>query len=69
VVGAKSPGGEHQALDPSQLSPRHNTTDMGAMEEALTAMESMGEGEKFTYEEIADKYNVNRCTLSRTHSV
>jgi hypothetical protein len=42
---------------------------MGAMEEALTAMESMGEGEKSTYEEIADKYNVNRCTLSRTHSV
>jgi hypothetical protein len=42
---------------------------MGAMEEALTAMESMGEGEKFTYEEIADKCNVNRCTLSRRHSV
>jgi predicted DNA-binding protein YlxM (UPF0122 family) len=40
---------------------------MGAMEEALAAIESLGEGKKFTYQEIADRYNVNRSTLSRRH--
>jgi DNA-binding IclR family transcriptional regulator len=40
---------------------------MGAMEEALAAIESLGEGEKFTYQEIADRYDVNRSTLSRRH--
>jgi hypothetical protein len=38
---------------------------MGAMEEALAAIESLGEGEKFTYQNIADTYAVNRSTLSR----
>jgi hypothetical protein len=37
------------------------------MEESLAAMKSPSEGEKFTYQEIADKYDVNRCTLSRRH--
>jgi hypothetical protein len=40
---------------------------MGAMEEALAAIESLGEGEKFTYQKIADTYGVNRSTLSRRH--
>lgn len=66
-MGAKSPGGEHQAPGPPQPLPRHNTANMGAMEEALAAIESLGEGEKLRYQEIADKYDVNRSTLSRRH--
>ena len=37
------------------------------MEEALAAIETLGEGEKFTYQEIANRYDVNRSTLSRRH--
>jgi hypothetical protein len=37
------------------------------MEETLAAIKSLGEGEKFTYQEIADRYHVNRSTLSRRH--
>ena len=37
------------------------------MEEALAAIESLGEGEKFTYQKIADTYVVNRSTLSRRY--
>jgi transcriptional regulator with XRE-family HTH domain len=37
------------------------------MEDALAAIESLGKGEKFTYQEIADRYGVNRSTLSRRH--
>jgi hypothetical protein len=66
VVIAKSPGGE-QALDPPQPSPRHNTTNKGAMEGVLAAIESLGEGRKFKYQQIADKYSVNRSALSRRH--
>jgi hypothetical protein len=40
---------------------------MGAIEEALAAIESLGEGEKFTYQQIADRYSVDRSTLSRRH--
>jgi DNA-binding IclR family transcriptional regulator len=40
---------------------------MGAMEEALAAIKSLGEGEKFTYTKIAERYSVNRSTLSRRH--
>jgi hypothetical protein len=40
---------------------------MGAMEDALAAIESLGEGEQFTYKEIAHRYSVNRSTLSRRH--
>jgi hypothetical protein len=38
---------------------------MGAMEEALAAIESLGEGEKLTHTKIAERYSVNRSTLSR----
>jgi hypothetical protein len=37
------------------------------MEEALAAIESLGRGKKFIYQEIADRYNVNRSILSRRH--
>jgi transcriptional regulator with XRE-family HTH domain len=67
VVIAESPGGEHQGPDLPQPSPRHNTTNMGAMEEALAAIKSLGEGEKLTYTKIAERYGVNRSTLSRRH--
>jgi hypothetical protein len=40
---------------------------MGAKEEMLAAIENMGEGEKFMYQEIADRYGVSGCTLSRRH--
>jgi hypothetical protein len=40
---------------------------MGAMDDALAALESMSEGEKFCYQKIADRYGVNRSTLSRRH--
>jgi transposase-like protein len=40
---------------------------MGAMEEAIAALESLSEGKHFTYQEIADKYGVNRSTLSRRY--
>jgi hypothetical protein len=40
---------------------------MGAMEDALAALESLGEGEKFCYQKITDRYGVNRSTLSRRH--
>jgi hypothetical protein len=40
---------------------------MGAIEEALAAIESLGEDEKFTYQKIADRYSVSRSTLSRRH--
>jgi hypothetical protein len=59
--------GEHQVPVLPQSSPRHNTTDIGAMEDALSAIESLGKGGKFTYKAIADRYGVNRSTLSRRH--
>jgi hypothetical protein len=37
--------GNSPTSDPPQPSPRHNTTNMGAMEDALAAIESLGEGE------------------------
>jgi hypothetical protein len=37
------------------------------MEETLAAIERLDEGEKFFYQEIADRYDVNRSTLSRRH--
>jgi ParB-like chromosome segregation protein Spo0J len=37
------------------------------MENALAAIESLDEGEQFTYKEIADRYGVSRTTLSRRH--
>jgi hypothetical protein len=41
--------GEHQGPTPPQPSHPHNTTNMGAMEEAIAALESLSEGEDFTY--------------------
>jgi hypothetical protein len=43
------------------------STTTTAMEAALTAIESLEPGEKFTYQEIADQYGVQRSTLSRRH--
>jgi hypothetical protein len=40
---------------------------MGAMEEALAASDSLGKGEKFCYQKIADGYGVNRSTLFIRH--
>jgi hypothetical protein len=40
---------------------------MGAIEDAIAEIESLKQGEKFTYQAIADKYCINRCTLSRRH--
>jgi hypothetical protein len=40
---------------------------MGAIEDAIAEIESLEPGEKFTYTAIADKYGVNRCTLSRRY--
>jgi hypothetical protein len=42
---------------------------MGAIEEALAALDSLSEGEKFCYQKIADRYGVNRSTLSKRHRV
>jgi hypothetical protein len=48
-------------------SPPHNFTNMGDIEAALAAIESLEPGEHFTYTEIADKYGVDRTTLSRRY--
>jgi hypothetical protein len=40
---------------------------MGAMEKVLAALESLGEEEKVCYQKIADRYSVNRSTLSKRH--
>jgi hypothetical protein len=43
-------GGEHQAPGPSQSSSQHNTTNLGAMEDKLAALKSLGEGGQFTHQ-------------------
>ncbi|KAF1936988.1 hypothetical protein EJ02DRAFT_386440, partial [Clathrospora elynae] len=40
---------------------------MGAIEDVLMVIESLDEGEQFTYQAIADIYGVSRTTLSRRH--
>ncbi|XP_014550390.1 hypothetical protein COCVIDRAFT_115575 [Bipolaris victoriae FI3] len=40
---------------------------MGAIDNALTAIESLKLGESFMYQESADRYSVQRSTLSRRH--
>jgi hypothetical protein len=40
---------------------------MAPIEDALAAIEAQELGEKLVYQEYADKYNVNRSTLSRRH--
>jgi hypothetical protein len=45
------------------ITPPH----MAAMEAALASIESLDEGENFTYPDVAKIYNVDRSTLSRRH--
>jgi hypothetical protein len=40
---------------------------MDPIDEAVAAIESLDEGEHFTYTSMADQYGVNRTTLSRRH--
>jgi DNA-binding transcriptional regulator YhcF (GntR family) len=40
---------------------------MGAIDDAINAIESLDPGELFSYRKIAATYNVNRTTLSRRH--
>jgi uncharacterized protein YerC len=40
---------------------------MAPIDDALAAIKSLEPGENFTYQAIADKYGVSRCTLSRRH--
>ena len=40
---------------------------MGAIKDAIEAIESREPGEDFTYRKIATKFNVNRTTLARRH--
>jgi hypothetical protein len=40
---------------------------MGAIEDAIAEIESLEPGKRFSYQEMADKYNVHRVTLSRRH--
>jgi uncharacterized protein YerC len=48
-----------------QTSKSPITTNMGAMVDALAALEAQKDGEKICYQKIADKYGVERTTLSR----
>jgi hypothetical protein len=45
----------------------HHTTNISRIEEALAAIESLDEGEHFTYTNIANTYGVSRVTLARRH--
>jgi hypothetical protein len=40
---------------------------MAPIDDALAAIESRELGEQLVYQQYADKYNVNRSTLSRRH--
>jgi transposase-like protein len=40
---------------------------MAPIDDAIAAIKSREAGEKFTYQSIADKFGVNRSTLSRRH--
>jgi SOS response regulatory protein OraA/RecX len=50
----------------STLTP-HHTTNMSRIEEALAAIESLDEGEYFTYTKAANTYGVSRVTQARRH--
>jgi AraC-like DNA-binding protein len=59
-----------QNTKPKNLHPtstRHNVTNMDPIDEAVAAIESLDEGEHFTYTVMADQYGVSRTTLSRRH--
>jgi hypothetical protein len=49
------------------LAARNDKINIGDMKEVLSALGSLSEGEKFCYQKIADRYDVNRFTLSRRH--
>jgi hypothetical protein len=40
---------------------------MDPIDEAIAAIESLGPGEQFTYQEYAEKYGCNSRTLARRH--
>jgi hypothetical protein len=46
---------------------RHNSTNMAPIDDALAAIKAQELGEQIVYQKYADKYNVNRSTLSRRH--
>ena len=48
-------------------STRHNATTMSPIQEAIEYLESRGPGDKFSYRKVAEKFGVNRTTLSRRH--
>jgi hypothetical protein len=59
-----------QNTKPKNLHPtstRHNVANMDSIDEAIAAIESLDEGENFTYTAMADQYDVSRTTLSRRH--
>jgi hypothetical protein len=65
-TSAQRPGKSKQVnLHPT--STHHNSTNIAAMEAALALIESLDEGEHFTYTNVAKSYNVDRSTLSRRH--
>ena len=66
----------HQAHVPTRRPPtsflphffqRHNSTNILAMEPIEAALEHLKLTESFTYAAVADKYGVDRTTLSRRH--
>jgi hypothetical protein len=62
-TSAQRPGKSKQVnLHPT--STHHNSTNMAAMEATLTSIESLDEGENFTYKNVTKIYNVDRSTLS-----
>ena len=40
---------------------------MDLIQEAIEEIESREPGEHFSYQQLANKYGVNRCTLARRH--
>jgi hypothetical protein len=40
---------------------------MDPIQEAIEEIESSNPGDEFSYQQIAKKYNINRCTLARRH--
>ena len=40
---------------------------MAPIDDAIASIESREPGEKFTYTEVANRFGVNRVTLSRRH--
>jgi hypothetical protein len=57
----------HHPHQNTQTSQPHNSTTMAPIDDALTALESLQPGEKFSYRKIAKEYDVDRSTLTRRH--